>query len=260
MHSSASFAQASSCAADQPYHCGSSVSTSSRTLASTSTRLVTAGLTVRASCAAGQSHDRIGAQTCSGATPKAGGLRKELARGEVHVVVGTHALFPKETRFARLGLVIIDEQHRFGVRQREELAGKGERPDVLHATATPIPRTLAITLYGGMDISVIPDLPPGRLPVKTSFVPDSKKADLYAYLREQAAAGYQSYIVCPLVEESEYFTQLTPLIDHFSALSEGPLVGLRCALRRPDYSRDRRTRPLRLPVRSPKSPTTIRRG
>ena len=166
----------------------------------------------------------------TGATPKAGALRKELARGDIHVVVGTHALFQKETRFARLGLVIIDEQHRFGVRQREELAGKGERPDVLHATATPIPRTLAITLYGGMDISVIPDLPPGRLPVKTSFVPDNKKADLYQYLREQAAVGYQSYIVCPLVEESEYFTQLTPLIDHFTALSEGPLAGLRCEL------------------------------
>lgn len=166
----------------------------------------------------------------TGSTPKAAGLRKEVAGGEVQVVIGTHALFQKETRFARLGLVIIDEQHRFGVRQREELAGKGGRPDVLHTTATPIPRTLAITLYGGMDISVIPDLPPGRLPVKTSFVPDNKKEDLYRYLRDQAAGGYQSYIVCPLVEESEYFAELTPLIDHFIALSGGPLAGLRCEL------------------------------
>lgn len=166
----------------------------------------------------------------TGATPKAATLRKEVARGEVHVVVGTHALFQKETRFARLGLVIIDEQHRFGVRQREELGRKGVFPDVLHTTATPIPRTLAITLYGGMDISVIPDLPPGRQPVKTSYVPDSKKEDLYRYLCKQAADGYQSYIVCSLVEESEHFAGLTPLIDHFLALSGGPLAGLRCQL------------------------------
>ncbi len=166
----------------------------------------------------------------TGTTPRAFQLRKEIACGDIQVVVGTHALIQKETQFARLGLVIIDEQHRFGVRQREELGRKGVFPDVLHTTATPIPRTLAITLYGGMDISVIPDLPPGRQPVKTSQVPDAKKADLYRYLCDQAAAGYQSYVVCPLVEESEHFSQLTPLIDHFLTLSQGPLAGLRCEL------------------------------
>lgn len=164
------------------------------------------------------------------ATPKAGALRKKVEQGEVQVVVGTHALIQKDTRFHLLGLVIIDEQHRFGVRQRQELARKGTFPDVLHTTATPIPRTLAITLYGGMDISVIPDLPPGRKPVKTSRVPDHKKADLYRYLCEQAEAGYQSYIVCPLIEESEYFSELTPVIDHYIALAQGPLAGIRCQL------------------------------
>lgn len=166
----------------------------------------------------------------TGATPKSASIRKSLAAGDIQVVVGTHTLFQKNTDFARLGLVIIDEQHRFGVRQREELGRKGAFPDILHTTATPIPRTLAITLYGGMDISVIADLPPGRLPVKTAFVPENKKEDLYRYLRDQAAAGLQSYIVCPLVEESEHFANLTPLIDHFLALSEGPLKGLRCEL------------------------------
>lgn len=172
----------------------------------------------------------IRAALLTGAMPASDRVRQDIACGNIPVVVGTHALFQKETRFARLGLAIIDEQHRFGVRQRDELSRKGEFPDVLHTTATPIPRTLAITLYGGMDISVIPDLPPGRLPIKTSYVPENKKAELYQYLHDQAARGYQSYIVCPLVEESEYFAGLTPLIDHFIALSEGSLAGLRCAL------------------------------
>lgn len=165
-----------------------------------------------------------------GATARAASIRKGLAQGDIQVVVGTHALAQEATQFAHLGLVIIDEQHRFGIRQRELLAGKGASPDILHATATPIPRTLAMTLYGGMDISVIPDTPPGRLPVKTAVVPDHKKEDLYAYLRDRAAEGYQSYIICPLVEESEQYEGLTPLINHFLALSEGPLAGLRCEL------------------------------
>ncbi|HDP35173.1 MAG TPA: ATP-dependent DNA helicase RecG, partial [Candidatus Hydrogenedentes bacterium] len=166
----------------------------------------------------------------TGATPNAKRLRREITQGKIQVVVGTHALFQEQTVFHRLGLAIIDEQHRFGVGQREALGRKGALPDMLHTTATPIPRTLAITLYGGMDISVIPDMPPGRLPVKTTLTPDNKREELYQYIRAQAQAGYQTYIVCPLVEESEHFTQLTPLIDHYLALSEGPLAGLRSAL------------------------------
>ena len=166
----------------------------------------------------------------TGTTPVARQIRKAIAQGETQVVVGTHALFQEKTVFQRLGLAIIDEQHRFGVGQREALGRKGALPDMLHTTATPIPRTLAITLYGGMDISVIPDMPPGRKPVRTAFTPDNKKDELYRYIRAQAEAGYQTYIVCPLVEESEHFAQLTPLIDHYLALTEGPLTGLRAAL------------------------------
>lgn len=163
-------------------------------------------------------------------TPRAAQLRNAIEAGEVPVVVGTHALVQPTTNFHQLGLVIIDEQHRFGVGQRDDLMRKGASPDILHLTATPIPRTLALTLYGGMDISLIPDMPPGRMPVKTAMVPDSKKEDLYGYLRDEAAKGRQSYIVCPLVEESEHFAELTPLIDHYLELTEGALAGLRCAM------------------------------
>lgn len=166
----------------------------------------------------------------TGATPRAAQLRAAIKDGAIQVVVGTHALYQEETIFARLGLVVIDEQHRFGVNQRELLGRKGITPDILHTTATPIPRTLAITLYGGMDISVITDMPAGRLPVKTAMTPDAKKDELYTYIREQAAAGYQTYIVCPLVEASEHFSALTALIDHYLDLSEGPFSGLRCEL------------------------------
>ncbi len=172
----------------------------------------------------------IEAALLTGSTPRADRVRDAVARGDIQVVVGTQALYQEQTLFHRLGLIIIDEQHRFGVRQRDELARKGTGPDILHATATPIPRTLAITLYGAMDLSVIPDLPPGRVPVKTAFVPEAKREDLYGYLREQAALGRQSYIVCPLVEESEHFAGLTPLIDHYLELAQGPLAGLRMEL------------------------------
>ncbi len=166
----------------------------------------------------------------TGSTPNRKEIRKQIASGIHQVIVGTHALYQEQTIFHRLGLVIIDEQHRFGVGQRDLLAKKGMAPDILHTTATPIPRTLAITVYGGMDISVITDMPPGRLPVKTALMPENKKEELYQYIRDQAHNGYQSYIVCPLVEESERFSELTPLIDHYIALSEGPFSGLRCAL------------------------------
>ena len=163
-------------------------------------------------------------------TPRAAQLRERIERGEVPVVIGTHALVQPSTRFHKLGLVIIDEQHRFGVGQRDELMRKGDCPDILHLTATPIPRTLALTLYGGMDITLIPDMPPGRLPVKTTVIPETRKEELYAYLCGQAAEGWQSYIVCPLVEESEHFASLTPLIDHYTALTEGALAEVRCAM------------------------------
>jgi ATP-dependent DNA helicase RecG len=126
-----------------------------------------------------------------------------VAGGEVGCVVGTHALVQEGVQFRRLGLAVVDEQHRFGVAQRASLRSKGESPDVLVMTATPIPRTLALTLYGDLDISVLDELPPGRRPVVTKARPESGRRKIYAFLREQVGAGRQVYVVCPLVEESE---------------------------------------------------------
>jgi ATP-dependent DNA helicase RecG len=123
--------------------------------------------------------------------------------GTMGCVVGTHALVQEGVRFRRLGLCVVDEQHRFGVAQRATLRDKGERPDVLVMTATPIPRTLALTLYGDLDLSVLDELPPGRRPVVTVARPDGKRRRIYEWLRGEIAAGRQAYVVCPLVEESE---------------------------------------------------------
>jgi ATP-dependent DNA helicase RecG len=129
--------------------------------------------------------------------------RAALAAGEVGCVVGTHALVQEAVAFRNLGLVVVDEQHRFGVAQRARLKAKGERPDVLVMTATPIPRTLALTLYGDLDVSVLDELPPGRQPVITRARTESRRPQIYAFLREQVAAGRQVYVVYPLIEESE---------------------------------------------------------
>ncbi|MEW6725731.1 MAG: ATP-dependent DNA helicase RecG [Bacillota bacterium] len=127
----------------------------------------------------------------------------DIASGAVQVVVGTHALIQDEVRFRHLGLVVIDEQHRFGVRQRMLLQGAGHITDTLVMTATPIPRTLALTLYGDLDVSVLDEMPPGRLPVKTRLVASSRLNDVWGFVRREARAGRQVYVVCPLVEESE---------------------------------------------------------
>lgn len=150
-------------------------------------------------------------------------IRRGIEAGAVGITVGTQTLFQEATAFHRLGLVIVDEQHRFGVAQRQALAEKGEKPDVLHMTATPIPRSLTMTLYGGMDLSVIDSMPPGRKPVKTRYITEKKVADCYAYLVEQAEKGYQSFIVCPLVEASELRQDSTAVEEHFEALSGGAL-------------------------------------
>lgn len=166
----------------------------------------------------------------TGSMRGAAAIRREVAAGVVHVLVGTHTLFQKDTIFARLGLVVIDEQHRFGVAQRAALQAKGASVDVLHMTATPIPRSLTMTLYGGMDLSLIDTMPPGRKPVKTRCIPESKVAGCYDYLREQAEAGYQSFVVCPLVEASEVRQTATAVEDHFAELSTSALAGVRTAL------------------------------
>jgi ATP-dependent DNA helicase RecG len=127
----------------------------------------------------------------------------QTRRGDIDILVGTHALIQEDVTFANLGLVVIDEQHRFGVRQRAALAAKGDNPDTLVMTATPIPRTLALTAYGNLDISVIDQLPPGRKPVKTKYLPYKLRNKAYNFARQQVIAGHQVYVVCPLVEESE---------------------------------------------------------
>jgi len=142
----------------------------------------------------------------------------EVASGAIHLVVGTHALVQGDVAFRQLGLVVIDEQHRFGVLQRATLRTKGLHPDVLVMTATPIPRTLALTLYGDLDISVIRDVPPGRLPIKTIAKPESRRDDVWSLVREQMDAGRQAYVIYPLVEESEKIDvkAATEMADHLA--------------------------------------------
>jgi ATP-dependent DNA helicase RecG len=134
-------------------------------------------------------------------------LKKLAAAGLAHVVVGTHALLEPDVEFKRLGLAIVDEQHRFGVEQRQTLLEKGTDkatpPDVLVMTATPIPRTLALTIYGDLDVSVIDELPPGRKPILTSHVLEDKVEQVYSFLKQQIALGRQAYVVYPVIEESE---------------------------------------------------------
>ena len=142
-----------------------------------------------------------------------------LASGRAQLVVGTHALVQEAVTFARLGLVVVDEQHRFGVMQRAVLRRKGWNPDVLVMTATPIPRTLALTVYGDLDVSVIRDLPPGRAPVDTQALPQSRRGDAYAIVRRALDAGRQAFVVYPLVEESSKVDvrAATEMADHLAA-------------------------------------------
>jgi ATP-dependent DNA helicase RecG len=130
-------------------------------------------------------------------------ILEQLRAGEVHLVVGTHAVLQDGVEFRRLGLGIIDEQHRFGVRQRGILRKKGENPHILVMTATPIPRTLSLTLFGDLALSLIDEMPPGRTPVRTRIVPESSRERAYTFIKSELAAGHQAYIVYPLVEESE---------------------------------------------------------
>ena len=130
-------------------------------------------------------------------------LRSTIKRGKVDITIGTHALIQKEVEFKKLGLAVIDEQHRFGVLQRSALRQKGFNPHVLVMTATPIPRTMALTLYGDLDISVIDELPPGRQIVKTKCLEPQDREKAYTFLHRQVSNGRQAFIICPLIEESE---------------------------------------------------------
>jgi ATP-dependent DNA helicase RecG len=136
-------------------------------------------------------------------------VRRHIARGDAQLIIGTHALIQDRVEFENLGLVVVDEQHRFGVMQRLKLmrksdeASKAAEPDVLVMTATPIPRTLALTLYGDLDLSVLDELPPGRTPVVTRALPDERVSEVWDFVRKQIAAGHQAYVVYPVIEEDE---------------------------------------------------------
>ena len=129
--------------------------------------------------------------------------REAIALGQIDLAVGTHALLTDKTQFHRLGMVIADEQHRFGVAQRSRLAAKGEDPHVLVMSATPIPRTLALIMYGDLDVSILDELPPGRQAVDTFLVGESYRSRINAFIRKQVAEGHQCFVVCPAVEENE---------------------------------------------------------
>ena len=169
----------------------------------------------------------------TGSTPTAQRRRylDYMAVGAAKIVIGTHALFTDTTQFHNLGLVVIDEQHRFGVRQRAALASKGNAPHVLVLSATPIPRTLALILYGDLDVSVIDELPPGRQTVETFLVGSGYRARLNGFIRKQVDAGHQVYVVCPAVEENEETaltsaeTMYTTLQGTFPDLSIGLVHG-----------------------------------
>jgi len=129
-------------------------------------------------------------------------LKKLMAEGLAQIGIGTHALIEEDVQWKNLGLAIVDEQHRFGVMQRMQLAAKAKHPDVLVMTATPIPRTLALTIYGDLDISAIDEMPPGRKPIQTSHVTDDAVERVYSFLKKQIAQGRQAYVVYPVIEES----------------------------------------------------------
>ena len=157
----------------------------------------------------------------------------KLKNNEVDILIGTHALIEDKVEFNKLGLVITDEQHRFGVRQRNKLSSKGDNPDILVMTATPIPRTLALILYGDLDISIIDELPPGRQPIETIAIDKKKRDNVYnSFVRTEVEKGRQVYIVCPLVEESEAIEAKSALnlveelkTEYFSDLRVGLLHG-----------------------------------
>lgn len=143
-------------------------------------------------------------------------IREKLKNGECDIVVGTHAIIQNDVEFRNLGLVITDEQHRFGVEQRAVLSGKGNAPHTLVMSATPIPRTLAMMIYGDLDVSVLDELPKGRQPVKTYHVPTGYRKRVYGFIKKNIVAGRQAYIVCPLVSESD--SDLVPATEYYDYL------------------------------------------
>jgi ATP-dependent DNA helicase RecG len=155
-------------------------------------------------------------------------LLQRIASGDAHLVIGTHAILEPRVRFKSLGLAIVDEQHRFGVVQRQKLFDKGELPDILVMTATPIPRSLAIAMYGDLELSVIDELPPGREPIRTYVRGTSQMPKVFRFIEEQISEGAQAYVVYPIIEESEKL-DLKPLlagVEHVKELLPGRRIGI----------------------------------
>ena len=152
-----------------------------------------------------------------------------IQNGEGNIVIATHAIIQENVDFHNLGLVVIDEQHRFGVAQRALLTEKGENPDVLVMTATPIPRTLSLTVYGDLDVSILDELPEGRIPVRTSWRYENKRKEIYDFVKTKVAQGQQAYIVFPLIEESEKL-DLKAATESFEKMSTGIFSDLKLAL------------------------------
>ena len=173
---------------------------------------------------------------------------EKIASGKWMAVIGTHALISEGVEYKNLGLVITDEQHRFGVRQRRMLSKKAvsaeEAPNELVLSATPIPRTLALVLYGDLDLSIVDELPPGRTPVKTRMVPEDKRDGLYSFIIKEASEGRQTYIVCPLVEESEMIDARSAQ-DTYAELCNGPLRDLRVGLTYGEQDADEKAETIR---------------
>lgn len=172
---------------------------------------------------------RVGLLTGSMTPKNKERIRQSIAQGELDLVIGTHALVSDQTRFAKLGLVITDEQHRFGVGQRSALAAKGECAHLLVMSATPIPRTLALLMYGDLDVSVLDELPPGRQRVDTFLVGESYRARINAFIRKQVEQGHQCYVVCPAVEQTDGMS-LKAASEWAQTLQETVFPDLRIAL------------------------------
>jgi ATP-dependent DNA helicase RecG len=165
---------------------------------------------------------KIGLLTGSANKKEKEKILQEIKQGDIDLIIGTHALLEQKLVFKNLGLVVIDEQHKFGVGQRALLPRKGANPDVLIMTATPIPRTLAITLYGDLDVSVINELPAGRLPVKTMLFSEQDASQAYHIAKEQLRLGHQAYIIYPVIEES-YALDMAGAKKMYSQLKTGEL-------------------------------------
>jgi ATP-dependent DNA helicase RecG len=156
-------------------------------------------------------------------------IQERIAGGDIDIVIGTHALVQKGVEFKQMGLCVVDEQHRFGVMQRSELRSKGISPHVLVMSATPIPRTLALTVYGDLDISILDELPPGRVEIKTKFLSPEQRQRAYDFIRKQITEGRQAFIICPLIEESEAI-ETKAAITEYERLSQEVFPDLRLGL------------------------------